>query len=66
MPWRPTLALGNPRLVLSEIGKPCLTEAGLIKGHLRFQNVLKCVWQTKFCLLIASSSTVLPSLGRWL
>ena len=62
--WRPTFVSGNPRLLLSEIWKPCVTEAGLIKGHLRFQNVLKCVWQTESCVLIASSPTVLPHFGE--
>lgn len=41
-----------------------MTEAGLIKGHLQFQNVPKCVWQTEFCVLMASSPTVLPHLGE--
>lgn len=41
-----------------------MTEAALIKGHLQFQNVLKCVWQTEFCDLIASSPTGLPHFGE--
>ena len=53
---------GNPCLVLSEIRRPCLTEAGLIKGRWQFQDVLKCVGKTKdLSLLISSSPTVLPS-----
>lgn len=31
--WRLTLVFGSPRLVLSEIQRPCSTEAGLVKGH---------------------------------
>lgn len=60
--WRLLVVFGNPCLVLSEIRRPCLTEAGLIKGRLRFQDVLKCVGRTKdLSLLISSSPTTLPS-----
>lgn len=60
--WRLLVVFGNPCLVLSEIRRPCLTEAGLIKGCLQYQDVLKCVgWTKDLSLLISSSPTVLPS-----
>lgn len=40
--WRLLVVFGNPCLVLSEIRRPCLTEAGLIKGCLQYQDVLMC------------------------
>lgn len=43
--------------------KLCVTEAGLIKGHLQFQNVLECVWQTEFRVQMASAPMVLPHFG---
>lgn len=58
--WRPPF----PRLLLSETQKLCMTDAGLIKGHLQFQNVPECVWQTAPGVLIASSPTVRPHFGE--
>ena len=59
--WRLLVVFGNPCLVLSEIRRPCLTEAGLIKGCLQYQEVLQCVGWTKDLSLLISFPTVLPS-----